>query len=71
MKGGCSEGARAQSAHHGDTRRRRRREQIYAKSTPAENMAAMGWYAGFVGPDPDFGRLIGKVESWGSGCARC
>lgn len=42
-------------------------EQIYAKSTPAENMAAMGWYAGFAGPDPDFGRLIGKVESWGCG----
>jgi len=42
-------------------------EQIYAKSTPAENMAAMGWYAGFLGPDPDFGRLIAKVESWGCG----
>jgi len=42
-------------------------EPIYAKSTPAENMAAMGWYAGFAGPDPDFGRLIGKVESWGCG----
>ncbi|HMD62211.1 MAG TPA: FAD-dependent monooxygenase, partial [Opitutaceae bacterium] len=42
-------------------------EQIYAKSTPAENMAAMGWYAGFAGPDPDFGRLVGKVESWGWG----
>ena len=42
-------------------------EKIYAKSTPAENMAAMGWYAGFVGSDPDFGRLIGKVESWGCG----
>ena len=42
-------------------------KQIYAKSTPAENMAAMGWYAGFRGPDPDFGRLIGKVESWGCG----
>ena len=42
-------------------------EPIYARSTPAENMAAMGWYAGFVGADPDFGRLIGKVESWGCG----
>jgi len=42
-------------------------EPIYARSTPAENMAAMGWYAGFVGADPDFGRLIGKVESWGRG----
>ncbi len=27
----------------------------------------MGWYAGFLGPDPDFGRLIAKVESWGCG----
>jgi 2,4-dichlorophenol 6-monooxygenase len=42
-------------------------EPIYARSTPAENMSAMGWYASFAGPDPDFGRLIGKVESWGSG----
>ena len=30
-------------------------------------MKAMGWYAGFVGPDPEYGRLIGKVESWGHG----
>ncbi len=42
-------------------------EQIYAKSTPAENMRYMGWYAGFTGEDPDFGRLISKVESWGCG----
>src|SRR5271166_5252474 len=39
-------------------------EPIYAGSTPAENVAAMGWYAGFTGAGPDFGRLIGKVESW-------
>ncbi len=42
-------------------------EQIYAKSTPAENMAAMGWYGGFAGSDPDFGRLIAKLETWGAG----
>ena len=42
-------------------------EAIYAKSTPAENMAAMGWYGGFAGPDPDYGRLIGKLETWGCG----
>ena len=42
-------------------------EPIYAKSTPAENMSAMGWYAGFAGPDPDLGRLIAKVETWGCG----
>jgi 2,4-dichlorophenol 6-monooxygenase len=40
-------------------------EPIYARSTPAENMAAMGWYAGLAGADPDLGRMIGKVESWG------
>lgn len=42
-------------------------EPIYAKSTPADNMAAMGWYGGFAGPDPDFGHLISKVETWGCG----
>jgi 2,4-dichlorophenol 6-monooxygenase len=42
-------------------------EPIYAKSTPAENMAAMGWYGGFAGPDPDFGGLIAKLETWGAG----
>jgi 2,4-dichlorophenol 6-monooxygenase len=40
---------------------------IFAKSTPAENMRAMGWYAGFSGPDPDMGRQIAKIESWGDG----
>ena len=42
-------------------------ESIYEKSTPAENMSAMGWYAGFAGPDTDFGRLIAKLETWGCG----
>lgn len=42
-------------------------EPIYEKSTPAENMSAMGWYAGLAGPDPDFGRLIAKIETWGCG----
>ena len=40
-------------------------EPIFAKSTPAENMRYMGWYAGFTGEDPDFGRLITKVEILG------
>ena len=43
-------------------------EEIYAKSTPAANMRAMGWYAGLAGPDPDFGRRIAQIESWGDGC---
>lgn len=42
-------------------------EQIYARSTPAANMKAMGWYAGFCGLEPEYGRRIGKVESWGHG----
>lgn len=42
-------------------------DTIYARSTPAENMSAMGWYAGFAGPDPDYGRLISKLETWGCG----
>lgn len=40
-------------------------DAIYEKSTPAQNMAAMGWYAGFAGPDPDMGRRIARIESWG------
>ena len=27
----------------------------------------MGWYAGLAGSDPDFGRLISKIETWGCG----
>jgi 2,4-dichlorophenol 6-monooxygenase len=42
-------------------------EEIYAKGTPAENMRAMGWYAGLAGPDPDFGRRIAQIECWGDG----
>jgi FAD binding domain len=42
-------------------------EPIYARSAPAENMSAMGWYAGLAGPDPDLGRLISKIETWGCG----
>jgi 2,4-dichlorophenol 6-monooxygenase len=42
-------------------------EPIYEKSTPAESMSAMGWYAGFAGPDADCGRLIAKLETWGCG----
>ena len=44
-------------------------EEIYAKSTPAANMRAMGWYAGLAGPDPDFGRRIAQIECWGDGYA--
>lgn len=42
-------------------------EAIAQASTPAHQMKAMGWYAGFAGTDPDAGRCIAKVESWGCG----
>jgi len=42
-------------------------DAIAAKSTPASQMAAMGWYAGFAGKDPDAGRCIAKIECWGCG----
>jgi 2,4-dichlorophenol 6-monooxygenase len=42
-------------------------DSIAERSTPARQMAAMGWYAGFAGDDPDAGRCIAKVESWGCG----
>lgn len=40
-------------------------EAIYARSTPAQNMRAMGWYAGFAGDDPDMGKTIARIECWG------
>jgi len=42
---------------------------IAALGTPAENMAATAFYAGFAGEDPDSGRLIHRLESWGAGGA--
>lgn len=40
---------------------------IYEHGTPPANMRAMGWYAGFSGDDPDLGRTIARIESWGDG----
>lgn len=42
-------------------------EEIAERSTPAEQMAATGYYAGFAGDDPDAGRRIARLESWGAG----
>ena len=42
-------------------------DEIAARSTPAEQMAATAYYAGFAGDDPDSGRRIAKLESWGAG----
>jgi 2,4-dichlorophenol 6-monooxygenase len=44
-------------------------EAIARRSTPAEQMAATAFYAGFSGPDPDYGRQLAKLECWGAGGA--
>lgn len=42
-------------------------ETIAQRSTPAEQMAATAFYAGLTGPDPDYGRRLARLESWGAG----
>jgi 2,4-dichlorophenol 6-monooxygenase len=42
-------------------------EAIARRSTPAEQMSATAFYAGFAGPDPDYGRPMARLESWGAG----
>ncbi len=42
-------------------------DAIVQRSTPAEQMAATAFYAGFTGPDPDYGRRLARLESWGAG----
>lgn len=42
-------------------------EAIRAAGAPPEQMAATAFYAGFAGDDPDAGRRIFKLESWGAG----
>ena len=42
-------------------------DEIAERSTPPSQMAATAYYAGFVGADPDAGRRIAKLESWGAG----
>ncbi len=42
---------------------------IEERGTPAEAMAATAFYAGFGGSDPDAGRRIAKLQSWGAGGA--
>jgi 2,4-dichlorophenol 6-monooxygenase len=41
--------------------------EIAERSTPADQMAASAYYAGFAGDEPDSGRRIAKLESWGAG----
>jgi 2,4-dichlorophenol 6-monooxygenase len=44
-------------------------DAIATRSTPASQMAATAFYAGFSGPDPDYGRCLQRLESWGAGGA--
>ena len=44
-------------------------ELIEERSTPAEQMAATAFYAGFAGPEADYGRRLARLESWGAGGA--
>jgi 2,4-dichlorophenol 6-monooxygenase len=41
--------------------------EIYRRGTPAENMRYSAYYVGLAGPDPIYGRQIGRMESWGAG----
>jgi 2,4-dichlorophenol 6-monooxygenase len=42
-------------------------EAIAQRGTPAGQMAATAFYAGLTGPDPDYGRRLARLESWGAG----
>jgi 2,4-dichlorophenol 6-monooxygenase len=42
-------------------------DAIAQRSTPAEQMAATAFYAGFAGPNDDYGRRIVRLEAWGAG----
>ena len=44
-------------------------DAIAGRSTPAGQMAATALYAGFAGPDADYGRRLARLESWGAGGA--
>jgi len=42
-------------------------EEVYRRGTPAANMRYSAYYVGLAGPDPAYGRQIGRMESWGAG----
>jgi 2,4-dichlorophenol 6-monooxygenase len=44
-------------------------EAIAQRSTPAGQMAATAYYAGFAGPGSGYGRRLARLESWGAGGA--
>ena len=37
------------------------------RSTPAAQIAATAFYAGFAGPSEEYGRRLAKLECWGAG----
>jgi 2,4-dichlorophenol 6-monooxygenase len=43
--------------------------EIARRGTPAENMAATAFYAGFAGPSEEYGRRLARLECWGAGGA--
>ena len=44
-------------------------DEIARRSTPADQMAATAFYAGFAGPESDYGRRLARMECWGAGGA--
>lgn len=44
-------------------------DRITAVGTPPQNMAATAWYVGLAGSQPEHGRRLAKIESWGGGGA--
>lgn len=42
-------------------------DAVYKVATPASCMRYAAWYAGLAGPNPRYGREIGRVEAWGCG----
>jgi 2,4-dichlorophenol 6-monooxygenase len=44
-------------------------EEIVRRGTPAAQMAATAFYAGFAGPSADYGRRLARLECWGAGGA--
>ena len=44
-----------------------RLRRSHSAARPREQMAATAYYAGFAGPDPDYGRRLARLESWGAG----
>ncbi len=44
-------------------------DAIARRGTPAAQMAATAYYAGFAGPGPEYGRRLARLESWGAGGA--